>query len=54
MEIAIIVVIAVVLLLVAMGSPTLRRQREHEDAAARLHYDVDHEFKRPPNEGNLL
>ena len=54
MDVAIIIVIAVVLLLVAAGSPFTRRQHDAGDAESRLHYDSDRQFKRPPNEGDLL
>ena len=50
-----LIVIAVVLLLVwAAGSPFQRREHDAADAEARLHYDGDRQFKRPPNEGDLL
>jgi hypothetical protein len=26
----------------------------HDQLAARTHYDMDRQFKRPPNEGDLL
>jgi hypothetical protein len=56
MDVAILIVVAVVLLLVVVyvGSPSWRAERDAARAEDRLHYDGDRQFKRPRNEGDLL
>jgi hypothetical protein len=50
----VLIVIAAVLVIVAFGSPQVRHRRDADDLEARTHYDMDRQFKRPPNEGDLL
>jgi hypothetical protein len=49
----ILIVVAIVLMLLAAGSPTIRRQQDAKEIE-RGGVDMDRQFKRPPNEGDLL
>jgi hypothetical protein len=54
METVILIVVAVILLVVAVafGMPAARRHGGDLDDVGR--HDADHQFRRPPNEGDLL
>jgi hypothetical protein len=51
MEIVVVIVVAAVVLAV---SPMTRRTGDAVELEARQHADVNPQFKRPPNQGDLL
>ena len=55
MEIIVFVIVAVVVTVAVLAmSPMTRRTGDAVEREARLHADVDRQFKRPPNQGDLL
>ena len=54
MEIAIVIAVIVVAVAALAMSPMTRRTGDAVELEARQHADVDRQFKRPPNQGDLL
>jgi uncharacterized membrane protein len=54
MEIVVVIVVIVVAVVVLAMSPMTRRTGNAVEHEARQHADVDRQFKRPPNQGDLL
>ena len=54
MDVVFIVAVIVVAIVVLAASPMTRRTGDAVDKQSRAEVDVDRQFRRPPNEGDLL